>query len=251
MTNRWQKLIRSLHLKKNREEEQLFLVEGEKSIIELLQSDFQIEALFITEEFSRNHSKLFINKKIDISICKQSLLEQVGTLQSNQSGIAVVKIPNWDISNSLQNLTLMLDDIKDPGNLGTIVRLADWYGVSKIVCSPQTTDFFAPKVIISTMGSFTRTKIYYTDLQEYVKNLNKNQFEIWGGFMQGIDIHEFKPSKNVILVIGSESHGISPEVELLLDGKLTIPRFGKAESLNAAIACGIMCDQIHYALSKK
>jgi TrmH family RNA methyltransferase len=251
MTNRWQKLIRSLHLKKNREEERLFLVEGEKSIIELLQSDFQIEAIFITDEFDNKYSKILEKCNAQQAICKQTLLEQVGTLQSNQSGIAVVKLPAWDYPFSLDSLTLMLDNIKDPGNLGTIVRLADWYGISQIICSPQTTDFFAPKVIISTMGSFTRVKIYYNNLQEYIKKLDKNQFEVFGGFMQGTDIHKFKPKKNVILVIGSESHGISPEIENLLDGKLTIPRFGKAESLNAAIACGIMCDQIHYALRKK
>ncbi|GAB4332873.1 MAG: RNA methyltransferase [Flammeovirgaceae bacterium] len=244
MTNRWQKLIRSLHLKKNREEQNLFIVEGKKSIIELLYSDFQIEVLFITEEFSIEHSQKLRKKEFEVVVCKQSLLEQVGTLQTNDSGIAIVKIPQWDYPIHLQALSLILDDIKDPGNLGTIVRLADWFGISQIICSPQTTDFFAPKVILSTMGSFTRTKVYYTDLQNFIKKLDRNTFEIWGGFMQGLDIHKFRPQKKVILVIGSESHGISPQIEALLDGKLTIPRLGKAESLNAAMACGIMCDQI-------
>lgn len=246
MTQRWQKLIRSLHLKKYRQEEKLFIVEGEKSLLELLQTDWHIEGIFYSEAFfKKHHAALQKHKTVVQEVCKVSQIEQVSTLQTNEAGIAVVRMPDWRPPETITSpLTLVLDELKDPGNLGTIVRIADWYGIRHVVCSEQTTDFFSPKVITATMGSFTRVEVFYLDIVDFLKKLDRKNLSVWGSFTDGTSIYQAAPVKNVLLVIGSESHGIRQEVAQWLDMKIAIPRYGKAESLNAAVACGIMCDRL-------
>ena len=136
---------------------------------------------------------------------------------------------------------IALDDIRDPGNLGTIIRTADWYGIHTIIASEETADFYNPKVISSTMGSFTRVNVHYEDLQNF---LSKTHRKIYGAFLQGRSIHHESFASGGIILIGNESRGISKPLEKLVTDRITIPRFGHAESLNAAIATAVICDNI-------
>lgn len=236
-----QKYVQSLHNKKYRNEYGKFLVEGEKGILEILNSDFEIENIFCSENFAQKiGQKALINKIIN---CKASEIESISTFKSNNTGVAVVyqkknssleEIPEED-------LVLILDDIKDPGNLGTIIRLADWYGIKNIYCSPDTVEFYNPKVIAATMGSFARTNVFYLDLPQFVSNL---KMPVLGAFLGGENVHKLTIHKPFALIIGSESHGIGSALEQLVTKKITIPRIGMAESLNAGIATGIILDNI-------
>ncbi len=240
MTNSQSKLIRSLHDKKNRQELGLFLVEGAKSVIEVLQSDFEIQQLFSTSTFSDQNFELIESKVGRAEITEAFELEKAGTLETNDSVIAIVKQKNNTLPNlSKDDLVLALDDVRDPGNLGTIIRIADWYGIKNIIASKTSTDFYNSKVISASKGSFTRVNIFYTDLKEVLANTKK---PILGAFMTGEDVHNFKFPKKGILVMGNESNGICPEIEALVTNKITIPRYGQAESLNVGIATAIIID---------
>lgn len=236
-----QKYVQSLHNKKYRTEYGKFLVEGEKAIFEILNSEFKIENIFCTENFK---DKIADKSKFkNIVVCKEAEIESISTFKTNQTGLAVVnqrtETPNTQTINN--QVFLILDGIKDPGNLGTIIRLADWYGIDQIYCSNDTVEFYNPKVIAATMGSFIRVNAHYTELENYIKTLN---MPIYGAFLGGKNIHHFSFEKPFGLVIGSESHGISPEIEKIITQKITIPRIGSAESLNAGVATGIILDNI-------
>ncbi|MCU0325533.1 MAG: RNA methyltransferase [Spirosomaceae bacterium] len=234
-----QKYIQSLQIKKYRQEYQSFLVEGAKSVLELLNSDFLIDKIYVTEKFAEQID----SKSISIELATQAEIEKIGTLQSNDSALAIVKMkPNQAIICNDNEYVLVLDDIRDPGNLGTIIRIADWYGINKIICSENTVDFYNPKVIASTMGSFTRIKIWYGDLEKYFNR--NNNLPVYGTFISGENIHKTNFSKNGFIIIGNESNGIRPEIEKKVTDKITIPRFGNAESLNAGIATAIVLDNI-------
>jgi TrmH family RNA methyltransferase len=231
-----QKYIQSLHNKKNRSEYGQFIVEGEKGLSELLVSDFEIVEIFCSESFAEKYKP-----KGRIVICSTAQIESITTFKSNTAGVAVVKQKRNVRPENFSAVTLFLDNINDPGNLGTIIRLADWYGVSNIVCSLTTVEFYNPKVISSTMGSFTRVSVFYTDLEPYLKSF---AFPVYGADLDGVNVHTHQFEEKVGLVVGSESHGISPEIENLLTQKITIPRIGHAESLNAGMATGIVLDNI-------
>ena len=241
ITKQQQKYVQSLHNKKYRTEYGKFLVEGEKAILEILNSDFEIENIFCTEIFKEKvsiiaHSKL-------ITTCKEAEVQAISTFKTNNSGVAVVN-QKTKMNKELtldQKVVLILDGIKDPGNMGTIIRLADWYGIDDIFCSEDTVEFYNPKVIASTMGSFTRIKCYYLDLVEFIGGL---KIPILGAFLEGENIHNLKIKQPFGIVIGSESHGISPQLEKIINQKITIPRIGAAESLNAGVATGIILDNI-------
>ena len=239
-----QKYVQSLHNKKYRSEFSQFLVEGEKGILEILNSDFKIEIIYCTEFLREKIEK--INPKTKILVCNTDTISSISTFKTNTTGVAIVNQKETALhSNSpSDSVILVLDDIKDPGNLGTIIRLADWYGLSNIYCSEETVEFYNPKVIAATMGSFCRINCHNIDVKEFLKNLNLPKY---GAFLDGQNIHKTKVEGQICLVIGSESHGISPKIEKLIDNKITIPRIGKAESLNAAIATGILLDNIFRA----
>jgi TrmH family RNA methyltransferase len=248
MLKRWQKLVKSLHNKKFRYQEGLFLVEGEKSVVELLTpesnlQEIKVEALFYTAQFAQVYANYlaFFQKKVAYSeVVTGEILQSVGTLQTNESALAVAHIPQNLPLGKAAEMVLALADIRDPGNLGTIIRIADWYGINKIICSETTTDFYSPKVIASSMGSFLRVKPYYCKLEDYLKeNLSNN---VYGAFLEGKSIYEVDFERQGIIVIGNESNGISDEIAKYISHRVTIPRFGKAESLNAAIATAIICD---------
>ncbi len=233
------KYIKSLHNKKERNEEKKFLVEWKKSLIELLHSDFQTELLIISENFFIENRNLL--SKYNYEILKWEEITKLSTLQTNTDGIAIVKQKeNIKLENN-NEIILVLDEIKDPGNLGTIIRIADWYWVKKIISSQNTCDFYNPKVIISTMWSFTRIQLFYTDIKNYLQNQN---FPIYWAFMDGENVHKISFKNNCFLVIGNESNGISQEIEKLITRKITIPRFWQAESLNAWIATAIILDNM-------
>lgn len=236
------KFIKSLQLKKYRKQEQCFVVEGGKSVQEVLASDFKIEQLLMTEEFQQQNSGALKSLTSEQLIVKPAELSAAGEYSTNDAALAVVKMaPNQPPTAMKGTFSLMLDDIRDPGNLGTMIRTADWYGIKSIIASEETADVYNSKVIQSSMGSFVRVNIFYTNLEEY---LSKNTLPVFGTFLDGENAHTINFGSEGIIVIGNEANGISKEVERLVTRRITIPRFGHAESLNAAIATAIICDSI-------
>ena len=236
------KYINSLQQKKFRVENQSFIVEGAKSVLELLKSNFKTDMLFVTNEFLDENENVLQNLPFPVEIANQADLEKAGSFTSNNAALAVVKTKeNVELLVQESEFALILDDIRDPGNLGTIIRVADWYGIHEIICSHSTVDFYNPKVIAATMGSFTRTNLYYTDLEQFIKNQSVN---IYGTLLNGDNIHQTKFSSSGYIVIGNEANGISPTIEPLITHKITIPRFGQAESLNAGIATAVVLDNL-------
>jgi len=236
------KYINSLQQKKFRSEHQSFIVEGAKSVLELLKSDFELELLFVTQEFFNNYEEVLQKLPIQVELVNQLELEKAGSYSSNNAALAVAKTKGNDKLLVGENeYALILDDIRDPGNLGTIIRVGDWYGIHKIICSHSTVDFYNPKVIAATMGSFTRTNLYYTDLEEFIQ---QQSTPIYGTLLNGNNIHQTKFAKSGYIVIGNEANGISEGVEKLVTDKITIPSFGGAESLNAGIATAVVLDNL-------
>jgi RNA methyltransferase, TrmH family len=238
------KFIKSLQVKKYRKQEQCFLIEGAKSVEELLVSDFEIVKVLATSDFL---SGLNIPLKGEIVEVDEKTLSGLGEFQSNRSALAVARLKsNHRVEVGTDEYALVLDDIRDPGNFGTIIRTADWYGIRKIIASPETADFYNPKVISATMGSFTRVQVYYTDIEAY---LSKGAGPVYGAFLKGEDVHKTSFSMGGLIVIGSESHGISAGVSRLVTSRITIPRYGMAESLNVAMATAIVLDNLRRVLT--
>lgn len=242
------KLIRSLKTKKNRKEHQLFAAEGIKVIQEFLETDLELKYIFVLASEIKSFSISDSSKVNEVSATE---LEQLSFLTTPQKAIAVFEIPKTEtISIPKKSLQLMLDGISDPGNLGTIIRLCDWFGIETLICSPTTVDCYNPKVVQATMGSLTRVKIIYTNLREYIKNSNAI---VYGTFMDGDNIYKNtfssknKPTTcNEIIIMGNEANGISPEIESLVSKRISIPRFGtiqKTESLNVATATAIVLSE--------
>jgi RNA methyltransferase, TrmH family len=233
------KFIKSLQLKKYRKQEQCFVVQGAKSVQELLMSDWEVVMLLGTEAFL---SGVRSPKKAEIIAVTEKELAGLSEFQTNDTALAVARLRDNDpFSIRADEFVLVLDDIRDPGNLGTIIRTGDWFGISRIVASEETADFYNPKVISATMGSFVRVEIFYTDLEQF---LSKNNHPVYGAYLEGEDVHQVKFSRAGLILIGNESRGISPGLEKFVTNKITIPRYGKAESLNAAIATAVICDNI-------
>lgn len=241
------KFIKSLHQKKYRNETGKFFVEGEKSVLELLDSDYSVDLLVVTEEFADRHFSVLKNYSGDLIEVTQNQLEQLGQFQSNNAALAVATCQsNQSFEVQEDELIIALADVRDPGNLGTIIRIADWYGIKKLVFSPNTAEFYNPKVLQASMGSFTRVSFFYEDLAQV---FNRWKLPVYGAYLGGKSIHSLvKPSPGVILM-GNESHGIPETLESSVTQKITIPGFGKAESLNVAIATAILCDNFKRLLS--
>lgn len=235
------KFIKSLQVKKYRKQEQSFVVEGRKSVMELFTSDFEIVTLVAMAEFLREHESK-IPSGIEVLTASEKDMKGLGEFQTNDSCLAVVRMkPNVPLTIRKDEFVLVLEDIRDPGNLGTMIRTADWYGVSKIIASNDCADFYNSKVLHASMGSFTRVGVYYTDLVSYLKDF---RFPVFGTFLKGENVHEADFGEGGLLVIGNEGRGISPEIEPYIKRRITIPKYGKAESLNAALATGIVLDNI-------
>lgn len=236
------KFIKSLQLKKYRKQEQSFVVEGAKSVLEVLQSGFEVILLVVTKEFLEAHSATLNGFRGEMLVVKPDLLAELGDFKTNNSVLAVVRMKqNTEPVFKAGELGLVLDDIRDPGNLGSIIRIADWYGIKAIIASSETADFYNSKVIHSSMGSFTRVQVFYCDLAGY---LQKTKLPVMGTFLTGEDIHKVTNINGGLVVIGNEANGISKPVEKFITRRLTIPRYGGAESLNAAAATAIVCDNL-------
>lgn len=228
------KLITLLKQKKYRQLNGFFVVEGVKTINELLQSHFVLQTLYTTETFN-------INAKKEVLI-SESDLKRISFLTTPNKALAIFKIPAPKPIEK-NGLIVALDAIRDPGNLGTIIRLCDWFGVKDLVCNKETVDCFNPKVIQATMGSITRVNVSYMDLVEFLKGSKQS---IYGAFMEGDNIYTKKDIKQGILVMGNEANGISKEVEAIINEKISIPRFGdlqSTESLNVATATAILLSE--------
>lgn len=234
------KYIQSLQQKKYRHLHQIFIVEGAKNVLELLDSTYSIHTIYATQTFHKENINALDKQNQKIEIVTVSELEQLGTFSSNNAAIALVKTKE-NLELFVENeLVLVLDDIRDPGNLGTIIRIADWYGLKKIICSENTVELYNPKVISATMGSFLRVNLFYTNLSKYLSE-NSSCF-IGGALMEGESIYDIELPKSGFLIIGNESHGISDEVQGFVNQRITIPKRGGAESLNAGIATAILLD---------
>lgn len=223
------KLIKSLGQKKYRQQEQLFIVEGIKGIQEFLDSEFELYQLFATDAIFDAETTLISSKD----------LQRISALKTPNTGLAIFKIPKPK-SITEATLVLALDDVRDPGNLGTIIRLCDWFGIEQLVCSLETVDCYNPKVVQATMGSLTRVHIAYTDLEAYLEH---SKLKTYGTFMDGCSIYSETLAPEGIIIMGNEAHGISSKIERLVDKKIGIPRFGNlkaTESLNVATAAAIV-----------
>lgn len=234
------KLITSLEHKKFRQKNKLFIAEGVKVIQELLLSNFELQHLYVTEPIFEE-----LNKK-NITVISESDLKKISCLSTPNNCLAIFKIPNEKpIKNT--GLIIALDDIRDPGNFGTIIRLCDWFGVSQIICSEQSVDLYNPKVVQATMGSLARVNVSYVNLSDH---LSKTKQMVFGTFMNGENVYKTELPASGILVLGNEANGISKEVEKTIQNRLSIPRFGaikKTESLNVATAAAVFLSEFKRA----
>ncbi|MBW8522738.1 RNA methyltransferase [Chryseobacterium chendengshani] len=232
------KVLQSLDKKKFRQKYNLFLVEGNKIISELPNSNFKIK-----EIFSTNLQNLDFDNTVLHQITENEL-KKISFLQNPKDSVAVCELKQ-DLKLEDQSIQLVLDGIQDPGNLGTMIRLADWFGIEQIICSEDTVDFYNPKVIQASMGSFMRVNIVYCNLVDFLSETKNTNI---GTDMEGENIYSFKKPKKLNLILGNEGKGMRIETEKLLQKKISIPRFGKSqstESLNVSMAAGIILGQIY------
>ncbi|MBT8279551.1 MAG: RNA methyltransferase [Bacteroidia bacterium] len=224
-------LITRLKQKKFRSQQQLFVAEGKKTINELLKSQFELHQLYTTT------SAFDVVEDLK-TIITPTELKKISFLKTPQRALAVFHIPKAEPIDQ-GNLILALDNVRDPGNLGTIIRLCDWFGIDDLICNSETVDCFNPKVVQATMGSLARVNITYTDLSRFLKSVSSKKM---GAFMDGSDVYQSELPETGILVLGNEANGISANVEKEIDQRLAIPQFGKlkeTESLNVANAAAV------------
>ena len=230
------KLITSLQQKKYRKQHQLFFAEGKKVIQELLEANYELEALFSTDDIFS-----YVDKSKSHTITDAEL-KKISALTTPNNCLALFRIP-LEKKGILSGLIVALDDIRDPGNLGTIIRLCDWFGIETLICSEETVDIYNPKVVQATMGSISRVKVVYTDLESVLKT---TELPVFGTFMDGDVIYNEQLPNEGIIVMGNEANGISDSIEKLISKRISIPRFGKlkqTESLNVATATGIILSE--------
>jgi len=282
------KIVSSLKHKKFRYELGLFVAEGGKNVIDLSRK-FSCEMLFATQNWLENNSNLFSfseemsarQKGVQIFEVKTSdELKPVSFLTTPQEVVAVFKIPadnnsvcHCGLDSQLRNfqpittfssavqiaattdgLSLALDCVQNTGNLGTIIRIADWFGISNVFCSLDTTDIYNPKVVQATMGALANVNVYYVDLQQFIKQAKENEMQIFGTFLNGKNIYQQNLPKNGIIILGNEGNGISTEIANLITEKLFIPNFSAknqtSESLNVAVAAAIVCSEFRRHFDK-
>ncbi len=230
------KYITQLKQKKFRDLNKVFVAEGFKVISELLNSTLKLEQIYTTKQLNFNVSKEFVTE------ITESELKKISSLTTPNDCLAIFKMK--DIQKPQTNgLKIALDNVRDPGNLGTIIRLCDWFGIADLICSNETVDVYNAKVVQATMGSLTRVNIFYTDLSDYLKETNE---PVFGTFMDGTNIYKTELPTSGIIVMGNEANGISTEIEALITAKIAIPRFGdlqQTESLNVATATAIILSE--------
>jgi TrmH family RNA methyltransferase len=238
------KYIQSLHHKKFRDQEGAFIAEGNKVVLELLQSgQFICEQLLGEQEWLYDN-EILIRKHFpgDLQVVENFELQKVSALSTASQVLAVFTKMKAKEVIVKGRVTLLLDTIQDPGNLGTIIRIADWFGIAAIICSTDTVDQYNSKVVQSTMGSLARVNIIYTDLEKWIEE--NNRIKLYAAALNGKDISTLKGLKEGVIMIGNESKGLSPALMKLATEKITIPKVGYAESLNAAVAAGIILSHL-------
>lgn len=238
------KLIQQLQQKKYRSLRNLFIVEGEKSVREFLESPFELQTLFYTEKSD------FINLEKKTLLITDRELRKISQLKTPNKVLAVFKIP---LKNKIKEkgLTLVLDNVQDPGNLGTIIRLCDWFNVSQLVCSLETVDCYNSKVVQASMGSLSRVSVVYTGIADF---LSKTQRPCFAAVMNGENVYKTNFPQSAILILGNEANGISKNILKLIDKPVTIPRFNKTnkpESLNVATATAILLSEFNRSITQK
>jgi TrmH family RNA methyltransferase len=235
-------LITSLQNKKYRKQHGLFIVEGIKSVMEFISSSYEVESIFYTDDANTKVGK--ISHNIKSHKLTETEFQKISALKSPQGILALVKLPLQQkiVPSDLKNkFSLVLDDVQDPGNLGTIIRTAEWFGIEHIICSIGTVDAYNPKVVQATMGSLARLQIHYTDLTDFIPATG---LKVYGALLDGQSIYQTVWAKEGLIVMGNEGNGISDEIIALIDQAVTIPRIGQAESLNVAVATTIFCSEI-------
>jgi len=248
------KHITGLRLKKFRQEYGQFIAEGHKLVTDLIGSEFCISGIYASAGWIIENLSLVREKEIPVFETLPREMDRISGLSTPSPVLAVVNIPSPYPSPFLGegpgwgSLLLALDDIRDPGNLGTIIRMADWFGIETILCSESCVDIYNPKVVQATMGSITRVNVISCDLAAALRTMTERDdgFPVYGAFLEGESLFSRSHGENGIIVIGNESHGISPELVPFISRKLFIPSFGtsttgKAESLNASMAAAIIC----------
>ncbi len=241
------KLIKSLAQKKYRLKEQSFLAEGDKIVLEILESEIKVKELFATPDFLSENKKHICNAAQVIESTSAEI-KKASLLQQPQNCLAICQLPSQpQLPPKPEGFFLFLDGIQDPGNLGTIIRTCDWFGIKYLFCSPDTADAFNPKVIQASMGSFTRVKTIFIPFDELSVHLKKSEIPVYGTFLEGKNIYTENLPDNALIVLGNEGRGIRNEVADKISFPLNIPSFNpsekKAESLNVAVTAAIICNE--------
>ncbi|MFO8021605.1 MAG: RNA methyltransferase, partial [Perlabentimonas sp.] len=246
------KQVKSLQQKKYRRELSLFVVEGQRMFNEIIESDLKIRDIYCLASFI-NESMQYEGRVTEVT---KKEMSRMSGLVTPSPVLAVVEIPRYSFTlDVVQNgVSIALDDIQDPGNLGTIIRLASWFGIEFIFCSHGTAEAFSPKVVQASMGALTNVKVIYTDLESFINDAAKAKIPVFGTFLNGEDIYNASLPANGILVFGNEGKGISENLSNSIQGKLTIPRFSEttsgSESLNVAVAAAIVCSEFIRRIKK-
>jgi TrmH family RNA methyltransferase len=236
------KQITSLTQKKHRDESGLFIAEGTKLVIDLL-SAFHCSVLVATHQWIKENGKINADEVIEVEADE---LKKISNQKTPQGVLAVFQKPenDWKIDDIIQNISLALDDVQDPGNLGTIIRIADWFGITDIFCSEHSADAFNPKTVQATMGALSRVRVHTVNLQDFLK-FCAGKLPVYGTFMNGENIYAKTLTSNGIIVMGNEGNGISPDIEKLVTERLLIPNFPAgqvtSESLNVGVATALVC----------
>jgi RNA methyltransferase, TrmH family len=229
------KYIQSLSDKKLRDEEGVFVAEGPKIINELLGGErIEVVELYGVKGWGESHPNF---EEVDPSV-----LKRISFLSTPNQVLGIFRKPVKQAMHLADNVTIMADNIQDPGNLGTIIRCADWFGITQVICSKDCVDVYGPKTVQSTMGSIARVAVYYEDLENVIRSHPSTH--VYAATLDGRNIHEVKPLHHGIILVGNESKGISANLLKLVQEKITIPRIGYAESLNAAVATGIILSHL-------
>jgi TrmH family RNA methyltransferase len=245
------KFINSIKKKKYREIHHCFFVEGEKMVDELLHSEIETTEIFATPDWLDQNKQIeSIKNQTEIHEITETELKKISALSTPNKIFAIAKQPTYTYNlNTIQSeLSLFLDNINDPGNLGTIIRIADWFGIKHIFCSLESVDLYNPKVVQSTMGALFRVKVHYVDPIDFLSSANNlKDYMVYGTFLEGENIYNEQLSESGLIIMGSESHGISDDIKPHVDKKLFIPNYPKdrktSESLNISVATSIICSE--------
>ncbi|MBN2615674.1 MAG: RNA methyltransferase [Bacteroidales bacterium] len=233
------KHIQSLKLNKFRKQHQSFIAEGSTNVLDFINSRARVLEVYATEAWTKKHEAVL--KGVSVEVVNATDMERISALKHASEVLAVIQIPQHRLPKEIDGYVLALDDIRDPGNLGTIIRTADWFGIRDILCSPETVDAYNPKVVQATMGSLARVRVHYTPLADYFER--KNDIPIFGALLDGEDIRKTEKQGTGILLMGSEAQGISKALYPFIHHRIRIPSAENngAESLNAAVATALVC----------